>query len=536
MSAPVVMVQGTASSVGKSVITAGLCRILRRRGLRVAPFKAQNMSLNAAVTLDGGEIARSTAVQAAAAGIEPTVDMNPILLKPEADARSQVIVRGKVWGTQRARDYFTRKLDFWPVVAEALDHLRASYDVIVAEGAGSPAEMNLRDRDIVNMRVARYAEAAVILVGDIDRGGVFAQLIGTLNLLPPEERQLVRGLVVNRFRGDPALFVDGVQFLEERTSLPVFGVVPAVRDLALAEEDAAPLDRREYSPSSKGFDSSDRDVPFSIAVIRLPRIANFDDFGPLERLVGVNVSYVDRPEQLVDVDLVILPGSKSTIADLAFVRERGLAEAILAAHLRGVPIVGICGGYQMLGSFIDDPERIESPTGGAPGLGLLPHSTVFRSQKQTSRVRARLTGTVGPFAAIQGAEIEGYEIHAGRTSAEAVGTAPLQIIARAGSAVGEPDGMLSDDGLLFGTYLHGLFANPAVTQSLLAWLQARASKARGEGHSRPETSPPTLSSTSKETHISTDPYDRWADTLEASLDVPLLLDRCGLTHAWRQNE
>src|SRR5262245_53340985 len=233
------MIQGTASGVGKSVVTAGLCRLLRRRGYRVAPFKAQNMSLNAAVTRDGGEVGRSTAAQAAAAGVEPTVDMNPILLKPEADARSQVIVRGRVWGTLRARDYFGRKHDFWPVVAEALDRLRAAYGVVVAEGAGSPAEMNLRDRDIVNMRVARHAEAAVLLVGDVDRGGVFAQLVGTLDLLPPEERALVRGLIVNRFRGDPTLFADGVRFLEERTGLPLLGVVPWVRDLGIAEEDGA---------------------------------------------------------------------------------------------------------------------------------------------------------------------------------------------------------------------------------------------------------------------------------------------------------
>jgi len=526
VSAPVLMVQGTASSVGKSVITAGFCRILRRRGLRVAPFKAQNMSLNAAVTLDDGEIGRSTAVQAAAAGVEPTVEMNPILLKPEADARSQVIVRGKLWGTQRARDYFERKLDFWPIVTEALDHLRDTYDVIVAEGAGSPAEMNLRDRDIVNMRVACYANAAVVLVGDIDRGGVFAQLIGTLDLLPPEERRLVRGLIVNRFRGDPALFVDGVRFLEERTSRPVFGVIPAVRDLALAEEDSATLDR----PRSSDLSRKSRAL-LRIAVIRFPRIANFDDFGPLERLDGVSLSYVDRPDHLVGVDLVILPGSKSTIADLEFVQERGLAEAIRAAHRREVPIIGICGGYQMLGSFIDDPERIESPTGGAPGLGLLLHRTVFAPEKQTSRVRARLTGRIGPFAASRGIEIDGYEIHAGRTSAEAAGTsAPLSIIARGRKTVDEPEGMLSDDGLVFGTYLHGLFDNGAIQQSLIAWLRARGSKKQGQGQWSQDAPGPAPASSSDDLHVSTlDPYDRWADILEAALDVPLLLDRCGLT-------
>ena len=530
MTAPVVMVQGTASSVGKSVVTAGLCRILRRRGLRVAPFTAQNMSLNAAVTLDGGEIARSTAVQAAAAGVGPTVDMNPILLKPEADARSQVIVRGKAWGTLRARDYFQRKLDFWPVVTEALDRLRDTYDVVVAEGAGSPAEVNLRDRDIVNMRVALHAEAAVVLVGDIDRGGVFAQLIGTLDLLPPEERRLVQGLIVNRFRGDRTLFVDGVRFLEERTALPVFGIIPDVRDLALAEEDAATLDRRGLAGPSE-----ESGALLRIAVIRFPRIANFDDFGPLERHTGVRVSYVDRPEQLADADLVILPGSKSTIADLAFMRERGLAGAIVAAHRRGVPIIGICGGYQILGRFIDDPDRIESPTGGAPGLGLLPHHTVFTREKQTSRVRARVTSTTGPLAAIRGVEIAGYEIHAGRSSSETVGTtAPLCLIARGDLAIDEPEGIVSKDGLLFGTYLHGLFDNPAIQQSLIAWLGARVWKDRDQGQHRQDPSAPSFASPADDVHVPTsDPYDRWADTLEASLDLPLLLARCGLTDRWR---
>ncbi|HUX87827.1 MAG TPA: cobyric acid synthase, partial [Chloroflexota bacterium] len=324
MSATVLMVQGTASSVGKSVITAGLCRILRRRGLRVAPFKAQNMSLNAAVTRDGEEIARSTAVQAAAAGLEPTVDMNPILIKPEADGRSQVIVRGRIWGTLQARDYFQGKLDLWPFVADALDRLRAEYDVIVAEGAGSPAEMNLRERDLANMRVAKYARSAVVLVGDIDRGGVFAQLIGTLDLLPSDERALVQGLIVNRFRGDPALFAEGVEFLERRTARPVLGVVPWVPDLGLADEDSTSLDDRR----EPGDTHTSAVEHLRIAIIRVPGIANFDDFAPLERDKSVSVSYVDRPESLVDPDLLILPGSKSTMADLRFMNERGLSEAI----------------------------------------------------------------------------------------------------------------------------------------------------------------------------------------------------------------
>jgi adenosylcobyric acid synthase len=521
------MVQGTASSVGKSAIAAGFCRILRRRGARVAPFKAQNMSLNAAVTHDGGEIGRSTAVQAAAAGVEPTVDMNPILLKPEAESSSQVIVRGKVWGTLHARDYFQSKLDFWPIVVDALDRLRATHDVVVAEGAGSPAEMNLRDRDIVNMRVARYGDAAVVLVGDIDRGGVFAQLIGTLDLLPPEERQLVRGLIVNRFRGDRSLFADGVRFLEERTACPVFGVVPAVRDLALAEEDSATLDIRRPPDHCQMTHAA-----FHVVVVQLPRIANFDDFGPLERLAGVRVSYVDRPDQLTDADLVIVPGSKSTIADLTWLRERGLDRALGVAHVDGVPIFGICGGYQMLGSFIADPERVEACSGGAPGLGLLPNRTVFRRDKQTSRVRARLTGLTGPFAAIQGVEVEGYEIHAGHTSldADAPGTAvPFRIVERSEAPVDDPEGVVTADGLLFGTYLHGLFDNIPIQQALVGWLTERAVSKRGEPRVRqaPALSPslarsPALGSTAP------DPYDRWADVLEDALDLPLLLERCGL--------
>ncbi len=522
MTAPVLMVQGTASSVGKSVVVAGLCRILRRRGLRVAPFKAQNMSLNAAVTVDGGEIARSIAVQAAAAGIEPTVEMNPILLKPVADARSQVIVWGKVWDTLAARDYFQRRRDLWPIVAGALDQLRASYDVVVAEGAGSPAEMNLRDRDIVNMRVARYASAAVLLVGDIERGGVFAQLIGTLDLLPLEERELVRGLIVNRFRGDPSLFADGVRYLEQRTARPVLGVIPAVGDLELPEEDAATLDRRD-SPAPAG-----REL-LRIAVVHLPRIANFDDFGPLERLAGVQLRYVDDPAQLGGADLVILPGSKSTIADLDFLRERGLAQAIQAARRDGVPIIGICGGYQMLGMEIEDPAGLESSTGGARGLGLLPHRTVFLPGKQTNRVRARLAGTRGPFAAIRGVEIDGYEIHLGRTStAEDPGAAPLRIISRQGQAADEPEGMVSEDGLIFGTYLHGLFENVAIRQSLVFWLweqRARSRVADGEWFRVEPSSRSTVASPGRPGRA---PIDRWADTLEAALDVPRLLDCCGL--------
>ena len=504
MSAPVLMVQGTASSVGKSVVTAGLCRILRRRGFRVAPFKAQNMSLNAAVTRDGGEIGRSTAVQAAACLIEPTVDMNPILLKPEADTRSQVIVAGRVWGSASARDYFAGRHDLWPYVSEALDRLRAAYDVVVAEGAGSPAEMNLRERDLVNMRVARYAGASVLLVGDIDRGGVFAQLCGTLDLLPAEERALVKGLIVNRFRGDVSLFADGVRFLEERTGRPVLGVVPWVHDLGLAEEDGAVLDDGRRPRQGQGA--------LRVVVIHLPRIANFDDFGPLERTAGVEVEYADRPERLIGADLVVLPGSKSTVADLGWLRERGLADAIAAAPARGTPVIGVCGGYQMLGRRLSDPGRVESEVAEAEGLGLLPHETVFAHEKRVARVRARLTAHTGPLAGAAGREIDAYEIHAGRSDVPA-GDAPVRIVRRGDEAVDDPDGGLSADGLVLGTYLHGLFDDEAVRASLVAWLAERRGGAVVPALSRPTPQ---------------DPYDRWADVLESSLDVPRLLAACGI--------
>lgn len=523
MAAPVLMVQGTASSVGKSVIAAGLCRILRRRGLRVAPFKAQNMSLNAAVTLDGGEIARSTAVQAAAAGLEATVDMNPVLLKPEAGLRSQVIVRGKVAGTLPARDDRASALDFWPIVVESLDRLREQYDVVVAEGAGSPAEMNLRARDIANMRVALHADAAVVLVGDIDRGGVFAQLLGTLDLLPAGERSLVRGLIVNRFHGDSSLFADGVRFLEQRAGVPVLGVVPFVPDLGLAEEDAAVLDEpRRVSRVGVAPSSS---FTMRIAVIRLPHLSNFDDFGPLERLDEIAVRYVDHPGDLDSVDLVILPGSKSTISDLRFLRERGLADAVRGAWARGIPVIGICGGFQMLGRAIHDPRHVESPTDRVPGLGLLPHETVFEDEKQTDRVQGRLIGAIGPFATARGARIDGYEIHAGRTESPggAGVSTPIRVCLRSGRSVDEADGAISADGLVFGTYLHGMFDNVVVREALLDWLKSRSSRSERRGADAARAR--------RVLAVSVDPYDRWANVLEASLDVRAILELVGMTGA-----
>lgn len=479
MTAPVVMVLGTASSVGKSTLVTALCRIATRRGLRVAPFKAQNMSNNAAVTADGGEIGRSTAVQAEAAGIAATVQMNPILIKPEGSRRSQIIVEGQPWRTLDAQDYWQRKQSLWQVVTRNLDTLRQQYDLVIAEGAGSPVELNLKPTDIVNMRVARYTQARTLLVGDIDAGGIFAALLGTLMLMDAEERALVQGLIVNRFRGDPALFDDGITILEERSGLPVLGVVPWLHDLRIAEEDAVALER----PARLGLR---RGLP--IVVVQLPQIANFDDFDALAHEPGVALRYVTEPHQLADAAAVILPGTKHTLAALAWLRERGFDQALKEY---GGSVVGICGGYQLLGQQISDPLGVEGAGGAAPGLGLLPVHTVFAAHKQTVQVRGR-----SRLAWADDLPLSGYEIHMGR-SERAERTAPaLQITDLASGTDGYDDGCVSADGRVWGCYLHGLFANESFRR---AWLRTLGWQAATQSPAP-------------------DPYDRLASAVEAHLD------------------
>jgi len=483
------MIQGTSSSVGKSLLVTALCRLFARRGVRVAPFKAQNMSNNAAVCADGAEIGRSQAVQAAAAGIAPSAEMNPILLKPEGGSRTQVIAMGRARRTVAAREYGQYKDELWPLVTSALDHLRAVYDLVVIEGAGSPVELNLRTRDLVNMAVARYAQAPVLLVGDIACGGIFAQLLGTLWLFTPEEQALVQGLVVNKFRGDLAFFHEGIRILEERSALRVLGVIPFVPDLRLPEEDAAALDT-PVTPEHGNVD---------IAVIRLPHIANFDDFAPLAAEPGVTVRYVSSPATLGRPHAIILPGTKSTIADLLWLREQGLDQAVQHLAPAGTVVVGICGGYQMLGRRIQDPLGVESALPEVAGLALLSVDTVFEPVKATHQAEARVLGGPGWLAALQNQAIQGYEIHMGRTTSQQPW---LEISRRNGMRLAVADGAVTATGKIWGCYLHGLFTNASLRR---AWLTSLG------WHGEPEQ-------TSASLHMQA-MLDTVASHVEASLDM-----------------
>lgn len=488
------MVQGTASDVGKSVLVTALCRIFARAGYRVAPFKSQNMSLNAAVTRGGHEIGRAQAVQAEAAGLEPTVDMNPILLKPEADGRAQVVVRGTVHATAGFTEYRAMAPALLEVARVSLDRLRAAHDLVLIEGAGSPAEINFRESEIVNMRVARLADAPVVLVGDIERGGVFAAFVGTLALLDADDRARVAGLIVNKLRGDPALLVPGLVEVTARTGLPVLGVIPALGGPPVPSEDSLSVDRLARRPEGE--------VAVRVALARLPRIANFDDFEPLVDEPGVEIRLATRAADLAGADLVVLPGSKSTIADLAWLGSSGLGAAVLAHARAGGAVLGVCGGFQMLGERLTDPHRVESDAGTVDGLGLLPVRTVFAPGKTTVRVRARLGGTA-PFASAASALVEGYEIHAGLTTP--VARPLLTVVERGGVVVDEPEGALDPAGTVAGTYVHGLLADGVARRALLQWLAGRGGR---------RADPAWGSSPSPATR-----YDRLADAVASACDL-----------------
>jgi adenosylcobyric acid synthase len=500
------MIQGTASGVGKSLLTAALCRIFARRGYRVAPFKSQNMALNAAVTADGREIGRAQAAQAEAAGVEPTVDMNPILLKPETDGRAQVVVRGVPAGSMTFGEYGRRRDEWLEVIRASLARLRASHDLVVIEGAGSPAEINLADGEIVNMRVARLADAPVLLVGDIDRGGVFAAFVGTLALLPPEDRRRVRGLIVNRFRGDAALLAPGLEALAARAGVPVLGVVPHLGEPLVAAEDSLDLDLGAR-------DDPGEPARLEVAVARLPRIANFDDLEPLRREPGVRVTFVAAARALAGADLVVLPGSKATILDLGWLRARGLAAAVVAAAAAGTPVLGICGGYQMLGRSLHDPDGVESSTTDAAGLGLLPVTTTFRRTKTTRRVRARVEARIGLFGGAAGCEVAAYEIHAGVSGVTGAARA-FTVVERAGQPAADPDGAVSADGAVVGTYLHGILADDALRGALLRFLAGRRGVAPDPRWGAPRPA--------------AERYDRLADAVAASVDVGAIAALAGL--------
>lgn len=495
MPARPIMVQGTMSNAGKSVLVAGLCRILTQDGYRVRPFKSQNMALNSAVTADGLELGRAQAMQAEAAGIDPDVRMNPILLKPESDRGSQVIVRGEVRATMQAGEYFAYKRELVDDVRACYDELAAESDVVVIEGAGSPAEINLRQDDFVNMGMAHMVGAPVLLAGDIDPGGVFAQLYGTLGLFDDADRSMVKGLVINKFRGDPEILRPGVEDLERLTGLPVAGVIPMLK-VDLDDEDSL-SSRLAVRGQGQGV--------LDVAVIRLPRLSNFTDFNELDRHPLVGVRYVSEAFELGRPDLVILPGTKSTMADLAFVRERGLDVCIAALAAQGTPVMGVCGGYQMLGSVLRDPDGVEGG-GEAAGLSLLPCETTFAGTK--SLVAGSGTLSVAErssaFAAMDGLALMGYEIHMGRTT--------LAAGAHADGAVTTADGRVVGCvvGNVLGTYLHGFFDAPGVVEAFARMLMARRAL------------PYTAQASVPHDVYRQRQYDLLADGMRAALDMDLI--------------
>ena len=472
-----IMIQGTMSNAGKSLLAAGLCRIFKQDGYRVAPFKSQNMALNSFITKTGAEMGRAQVVQAEAAGIEPDVRMNPILLKPTTDVGSQVIVNGQVQGNMRAMEYYRRKREFIPAVMEAYNSLAQEYDIIVIEGAGSPAEINLKATDIVNMGLAELVDAPVLLVGDIDRGGVFAQLYGTIALLEPQEQQRIKGTIVNKFRGDRAILQPGIDILEKICGVPVAGVIPYTH-VDIDDEDSL----------STRFHTGDGRKDIDIAVVKLPRISNFTDVSPLERFESVSVRYIERPDQLHQPDMILLPGTKSTIADLLWLRQSGMEAAICQQAARGCIVFGICGGYQMLGASVRDPLGVEAAgVTEIKGMGLLPMDTVFQGEKvqqQTSGVFGEIPGALH---SLSGMKYTGYEIHMGRSRQQ---LAPLV-----------------NQGNVYGSYIHGIFDGAGIAQAVIGDLAARKG-----------IDPGTLTVFDPERYKQ-EQYDKLADAVRGGLDM-----------------
>lgn len=441
---------GTGSDVGKSVVATGICRCLHRRGIRVAPYKAQNMSNNSGVTPEGLEMGRAQIAQAEACDLPPHVDMNPILLKPTSEVGSQVVLLGEARSNQTAAEYHRHKHRLFETACGALDRLRRHYESVVLEGAGSCAEVNLAAHDIVNFRMAEYAQAPVILVADIHRGGVFAQIVGTLECLEAEQRRRIAGFIVNRFRGDLSLFQDGVGWIEKRTGKPVFGVLPWYHHFAIDQEDSVVIEQPARVNPNTGIQAS-------VAVIRIPHISNFTDFEPLQSVEGLAVAFLEKVQSLEGFQAVILPGSKNTRADLDWLHQSGWTDAVRRYQETGGAVLGICGGYQMMGTAVIDPDGLEGRPGRTDGLGLLPVETVLQAPKTTTLTRFSWDGTEG----------HGYEIHMGQTTRQGPAQAMLQVAERNGLACGDADGCVADGGQAMGTYLHGLFDTPAIVRKWL---------------------------------------------------------------------
>jgi adenosylcobyric acid synthase len=500
------MILGAGSDVGKTLLVAALCRIFRQDGVRVAPFKAQNMALNSFITPAGGEMGRAQVLQAQAAGLAPHVDMNPILLKPSRGVGCQVIVRGKVSGNLTSAEYYRRKPALVRTVMACFRRLAAAHELIILEGAGSAVELNLRRSDLVNFSMAKKAGAAAILVADIDRGGVFAATIGSYNLLTPAERRLLAGFIINKFRGDPALFAEGVAIIEKRTRRPVLGVVPYLADLNLPEEDSVPLDRHRFT----GRKSPQRGA-LNIGVIRLPHISNYTDFAPLEQEPEVHLRYLDASESLEGLDVLMLPGTKSTISDLIFLKYTGMAEKIQAFAGSGGHIVGICGGYQMLGLEVRDPQGVEGKSSTEAGLGLLPLVTAMAGVKTTAQVAGEALGAPGA-----GVPITGYEIHMGVTEVKGPGQPALAIRERNGQPVRLTDGWVGPGGRVWGAYVHGLFDGDAFRRAFLDNISQACGVARSDS--------PDLSWQA----FQEEQLDRLAETVRLHLDMAKIRTLIGM--------
>lgn len=518
MSARALMVLGTGSHVGKSLITAALCRILSQEGIRVAPFKAQNMALNSAATPDGFEIGRAQAMQAEAARLAPTADMNPILIKPSSDTGSQIIVQGRVWGQVTAADYHRHRVEeLFPLVLESYKRLATNYEVIVLEGAGSPAEINLKAHDIVNMRMAEAADASCLLIGDIDRGGVFASLLGTLELLDTGERNRIRGYLINKFRGDVSLLQPGLEMIKEHINIPCLGIIPYLPDVGLDEEDGVAMENRRTVGRVWRDDDETPNRRLRIGVIALPHMSNFTDFDALAAEPSVALAYLSRPGEVREADIIIIPGTKQTINDLRWLKVEGFDKAIRKQAARALTI-GVCGGMQMLGSDVRDEEGLEGG-GRMQGLGLLPINTILASDKITRRAEAQLFTPELFGQDMVFNKANGYEIHLGVTEYE-TGAKPLLQLRREGQQQAVIDGATSANGRVIGTYLHGLFDDDEFRHALL-----RASRAACQ------LSPPRSFANFKAEREAR--FDRLAAHVRHAIDLNAILGWLKLAHTAR---